>query len=147
MLKLQQRMFLQQWSQNLLWTSIIENSVHEPTFNQFTLIIELDFSRKKNKDFNVLSLYTTGSSSIPHVKWSELVVSDSLWPHELYSPSNSPGRNPGVSSLSLLQGIFPTQGWNPGLPHCRRILYQLSHKGSPPYPMGYIHSPSGRLLL
>ena len=36
-----------------------------------------------------------------------------------------------VGSLSLLQGIFPTQGWNPGLPHCRRILYQLSHKGCP----------------
>ena len=36
-----------------------------------------------------------------------------------------------VGSLSLLQGIFPTQGSNPGLPHCRRILYQLSHKGSP----------------
>ena len=35
------------------------------------------------------------------------------------------------SSLSLLQGIFPTQGSNPGLPHCRQILYQLSHKGSP----------------
>ena len=33
-------------------------------------------------------------------------------------------------SLSLLQGIFPTQGLNPGLPHCRRILYQMSHKGS-----------------
>ena len=35
-----------------------------------------------------------------------------------------------VGSLSLLQGIFPTQGWNPGLLHCRQILYQLSHKGS-----------------
>ena len=34
-------------------------------------------------------------------------------------------------SLSLLQGIFPTQGLNPGIPHCRWILYQLSHKGSP----------------
>ena len=34
-------------------------------------------------------------------------------------------------SVSLLQGIFPTQGLNPGLPHCRQILYQLSHKGSP----------------
>ena len=34
----------------------------------------------------------------------------------------------GVGSLSLLQGIFPTQGLNPGLPHCRQILYQLSHK-------------------
>ena len=37
----------------------------------------------------------------------------------------------GVGSLSLLQGIFPTQGSNPGLLPCRQILYQLSHKGSP----------------
>ena len=59
------------------------------------------------------------------------VVSDSLQPHGLYSPWNSPGQNTVVGSLSLLQGIFPTQGSNPGLPHCRRVLYQLSHKGSP----------------
>ena len=39
--------------------------------------------------------------------------------------------NTGVGSLSLLQGIFPTQGSNPGLLHCGQILYQLSHKGSP----------------
>ena len=52
-------------------------------------------------------------------------------PHGLYSPWNSPGQNTGVGSLSLLQGIFPTHGSNPGLLHCRWILYQLSHKGSP----------------
>ena len=52
-------------------------------------------------------------------------------PHELYSPWNSPGQDTGVGSVSLLQGIFPTQGLNPGLPHCRQILYQLSHKESP----------------
>ena len=40
-------------------------------------------------------------------------------------------QNTGVGSFSLLQGIFPTQGLNPGLPHCRWILYQLSHKGNP----------------
>ena len=62
---------------------------------------------------------------------SRSVVSDSLLPHGLYSPWNSPGQYTGVGSLSLLQGIFPTQGSNPGLPHCRRILYQLTHKGSP----------------
>ena len=56
-------------------------------------------------------------------------MSDSLCPHELYSPWNSPGQNTGMGRLSLLQGIFPTQGSNPGLPHCRQILYQLSHKG------------------
>ena len=59
------------------------------------------------------------------------VVADSLWPHGLYSPWNSPGQNTGVGSLYLLQGIFPTLGSNPGFPHCRWILYQLSHKGSP----------------
>ena len=61
-------------------------------------------------------------------KWKSLsrVVSDSLWP-----PWNSPGQITGVGSLSLLQGIFPTQGSNPGLSHCRRILHQLSYKGSP----------------
>ena len=46
-------------------------------------------------------------------------------------PWNSAGQNPGVGSLALLQGIFPTQGSNPGLLHCRRILYQRSHQGSP----------------
>ena len=55
-------------------------------------------------------------------------MSDFLKPHGLSSARNSPGQNTGVGSLSLLQGIFPTQGSNPGLPHCRRILYQLSHK-------------------
>ena len=68
-------------------------------------------------------------------KWSKnescSVLSDSLWPHRLYSLWNSPGQNTGVGSLSSLQGIFPSQGLNPGLLHCRWILYQLSHKGSP----------------
>ena len=58
------------------------------------------------------------------------VVSDSLQPHGLYSPWNSPGQNTGVGSLSLLQGIFPTQGSNPGLPHCRRILPALQADSS-----------------
>ena len=44
-------------------------------------------------------------------------------------PWNSSGQNTGIGSL--LQGLFPTQGSNPGLPHCSRILYQLNHKGSP----------------
>ena len=59
------------------------------------------------------------------------VVSDSLRPHGLYSPWNSPGQSTGVGSLFLLQGLFATQGSNPGLLHSRQILYQLSHKGSP----------------
>ena len=62
---------------------------------------------------------------------SRWVVSDSLWPYGLYSPWNSPGQNTGVGSLFLLQGIFPTQRLNPGLPQHKQILYQLGHKGSP----------------
>ena len=67
---------------------------------------------------------------------SRSVVSDSLRPHGLYSPWNSPGQNTGVGSLSLLQGIFPTQESNPGL-LC--LLYwqadslPLSQLGSPVY--------------
>ena len=61
---------------------------------------------------------------------SHSVVSDFLWPHGLYSPWNSPGQDTGVGSLSLLQGIFPTQELNWGLLHCTWILYQLSCQGS-----------------
>ena len=64
---------------------------------------------------------------------SEVKVAQSclnLRPHGLYSPWNSSGQNTGVGNLSLLQGIFPTQGSNPGLPLCRWILYQLSYQDS-----------------
>ena len=64
-----------------------------------------------------------------HENESCSVVSDSLRPHGLHGPWDSPGQNTGVGSLSLLQGIFPTQGSNPGLPPCRWVRYQLSHKG------------------
>ena len=71
-------------------------------------------------------------------KWNEnescSVMSDSLQLHGLYIPWNSPGQNTGIGSLSLLQEIFPTEELYPGLPHCRRILYQLSHQGSPIIP-------------
>ena len=59
------------------------------------------------------------------------VMSDSLPPCGLYRPWNSPAQNTGLGSLSLLQGIFPNQRLNPGLPHCRWILFQLSYEGSP----------------
>ena len=68
---------------------------------------------------------------------SSLAVPGSLRPHGLYSPWRSPGQNTGVGSLSLLQGIFPTQGLNPGLPHSRQFLYQLSHKWSPLYHLNW----------
>ena len=74
---------------------------------------------------------STVCNPMNHRKWSESrsVMSVSLQPHGLYSSWNSPGQNTGVGSLSLLQGLFPTQGLNPGLPHCRWIYYQMSDKG------------------
>ena len=59
---------------------------------------------------------------------SHSVMSDSFQTHELYSPWHSPGKNTGVGIHFLLQRILQTQELNPGLPHCRQILYQLSHK-------------------
>ena len=78
------------------------------------------------------------------MKWRQghSVVSDILRPHGLFSPWDSPGQNPGVGSLSLLQGLFPTQGSNPGLLHCRRILYQLSHRRSPCKPKHFKIRPT-----
>ena len=88
-------------------------------------VINLD-SLLKSRDITLLT-------KVRLVKWCESescsVLSDSLRPNVWYCPRNSPGLNTGVGSLSLLQGIFPTQG--SGLPHCRQILYKLSHKGSP----------------
>ena len=70
-----------------------------------------------------------GGTKIPQAM--KVKVKVTLRPHGLYSPWNSPDQNTGMGSCSLLQGIFPTQASNPGLQHCRWILYQLSHKGSP----------------
>ena len=66
----------------------------------------------------------------PHIKGLKVKVAQSC-PTLCVPFWNSLNQNTGVGSRSLLQGIFPTQGSNPGLPHCRRILYQLSHQGSP----------------
>ena len=65
-------------------------------------------------------------------------MTDSLRTHGLYSPWNSSSQNTGLGSLSPLQRILPTQGSNPGLLHCRWILYQLSYQGSPIYVMMYV---------
>ena len=66
-------------------------------------------------------------------KWSSSVMSDSSWPHGLQPTRllclwDFPGKSTGVGCHSLLQGIFPTQGSNLGLLHCRHILYHLSHQ-------------------
>ena len=103
-----------------------ENSSYSTSLPTFGIICLLNFSYSHR----CLVVYHCSFKFIVESE-SCSVMSNSLWHHGLYSPWNSPGQNAGVGSLSLLQGIFPTQGSNPGLPHCRWFLYQLSHKGSP----------------
>ena len=67
---------------------------------------------------------------------SHSVMSDACDPMDCSPPGSSvhgdsPGKNTGVGCHALLKGIFPTQGLNPGLPHCRQFLYHLNHQGSP----------------
>ena len=94
-----------------------------PTF--FFLFLHLD---KEQRDKTLLQL----KDKVLKWKWKSL---SHVWllgtPWTVFTVQNSPGHNTGVGSLSLLQGIFPTQGLNPGLPCYRQILYQLIHKGSP----------------
>ena len=59
-----------------------------------------------------------GSTGSP-ASQADALPSEPPGKHGLYSPWNSPGQNTGMGSLSFLQGIFPTQGLNSGLPHCR----------------------------
>ena len=91
-------------------------------------------------NFYLMDLFLVPASIILHCPLcvSRWVISNSLRPHELYParllcPQHSSGKNTGVGSHSLLQGIFLTQGTNLGLPHCRQILYHLSHQGSQIY--------------
>ena len=60
---------------------------------------------------------------------------------------DSPGKNTGVGCHAFLQGIFPTQGSNHGLLHCRQILYHLSHQGSPIYSLNPSQSPMRWVLV
>ena len=73
----------------------------------------------------------------PQGEESHSVMSDSLRPHglqptRLFRPWDFLGKNTGVGCHFFLQGIFQTQGLNPGLLHCRQTVYHLSHQGSPP---------------
>ena len=107
------------------------------------------------KSFNIYSLYLLSFAlsmlflrCIHVVAWSlfpfiaaqvsvsRSVMPNALWPHavqptRLLHPGDFPGKDTGVGCHFLLQGILPTQGSNPGLLHCRQILYWLSYKGSP----------------
>ena len=95
-------------------------------------LVELNLSRVSRKLFKSSTKELTPPEEVTiRESESRSVVSDSLQPHGLSSPWNSPGQNTGVGSQSLLQGIFPIQGSNSRVIHFRQILCQLNHKGSP----------------
>ena len=78
--------------------------------------IQLQTTNKKVKVKSISPVHSLG----PH----------GLQPTRLLRPWDSPGKNTGVGCHFLLQEIFLTQGLNPGLPHCRQMLYHLSHQGN-----------------
>ena len=103
-----------------------------------SLLWGLEFSQQCENFFGVIALpfvdHPPGGSVCAVL--SQSVVSDfaTPWTAAYQAPlvhGDSPGKNTGVACHALLQGIFPTQGLNPGPPHCKRVLYQLSHHGSP----------------
>ena len=108
------------------------SSVWEPNTSLRLLMCCLRSWQQPHVEVSILPLWKLRLKN-EKVKESESeshsVGSDSLWPHELWAMelSRSEYQNTRVGSRSLFQGIFPTQGSNPGLPHCRQILYQLSY--------------------
>ena len=85
---------------------------------------------KVNQVFNINRIaYTNCLGIVSHIYQLRLVRKVKVKVPGLYIPWNSPGQYTGMSSLSLLQGIFPTQGSNPSLPYLRRILYQFEPQG------------------
>ena len=106
-----------------MYNTMLVSGVQQNDSVTYTIFFRLFFIIGYYKILNIASCFIFFESLS--------VVSDSLRPHGLYSPWNSPGQNTGVGGLSLLQGIFPTQGSNPAFLHCRWIIYQLSHQGCP----------------
>ena len=119
---------------NICFVSPKEN-VNKPSFQLFIFLLTSSITSKYKWHVSIYENAALRLHTLPKVRSeSYSVLSDSLQLHGLYSPWNSPGQNSGMGSLSFLQEIFPTQESNPGLLHCRQILYQLNHQGSPSLP-------------
>ena len=91
----------------------------------------MQLKRERPDSFKRLSCFCLPlPACVPSVV-SNSVQPCGLQPTRLLCPRDSPGKNTRGGCHALIQGIFPTQASNPGLPHCRKILYHLSHQGSP----------------
>ena len=116
-----------------MWATLSGNTWMLNSFETIPLSLHSFFKLiflLKDNCFTEFCFLSSLNMNQPCLCESRSVMSDSLRPHGLYILWNSPGQNTWVGSVSLLQGFLPTQGSNLGLSHCRRILYQLSHKES-----------------
>ena len=91
------------------------------------------------RKYNIYSpeYYTCETEYVSRSIMSSSLQPRGLWPARLLCPWNSPGKNTGVGIHSLLWGIFPAS--NPGLLHCKQILYHLNHQGSPIIPIMMVY--------
>ena len=102
-------------------------------------------SSVEQSDHYIYTFFIFFSIMVYHVKVKVIQSCPTLCePMNYVNLWNSPGQNTRVGSRSLLQGIFPTQGLNPGLPDCRQILYQLCYQGSPRIPEWVAYPLSSR---
>ena len=108
-------------SENLFIHSWIPGSFYQSIYLSITIVYHL-FVYLFLKKINTLLLLW---------KWKSLSCVWLCDPHGLYTPCSSPGQNNRVGSYSFLQRIFPTQGSNPGLPHCRQIILLAEPAGKP----------------
>ena len=123
-----------EWTGNKIILQALNNEIY--TLWISTEIFKTNFKSKNGsytynqiKNTKICEEIIIGSfHRMSKMKWAEVKVTQSC--PTLCDPMNSPGQNTGVDSHSLFQGFFPIWRSNPGLPHCRPILYQLSHQGS-----------------
>ena len=138
---------LEKWyrSEARLETHYLRNASHYPkTLFWITKVFQLlqNISELPKSGWNTLHLFL-----IIFWKWKSLSrVLFFATPMDYTVHGILQARILELGSLSLLQGIFPTQGLNLGLLHCRRILYQLSYQGSPRYSYRHICRQNGNIL-
>ena len=107
--------------------------INRRTISKFSeMLKKLGSYVKREWHWNMYNIiYEMKKKSSGNESENRSVMSNSLWPHSLYNPWNSPGQSTRVGSLSLLQGILQTQGSNPSLPHCRQIFLPAEPQGKP----------------
>ena len=116
-----------------IWIPCIQSVIYSDNLRAYSKIPVWFLEKSINKHSFLsksMALLTFIAFTFRRVKWKSPSCLRLFATHGLYSPWNSPGQNTGVR-ISLLQGIFPSQGLNWDLLHCRRILYQLNYQGSP----------------